>query len=237
MGWHGLTAYPNPYSLEYRSIKINVEFDSTLNLPYVMHNGKKLYFPEKFDNHKVTHDYLCLIMEQDSRSAHRYVRSYNELKGKTLFDIGSAEGIFALDTIELVDHVYLFEYEDYWIKALEATFAPWSNKVSLIKRYINDYTDLVNLKIDDFLIDKSKDNLFLKMDIEGAEMLALKGAEKTLIEGKNISLAVTTYHKVGDPETISNYLSSLKFNFEFSDGLIYWSKRLSKGVVRCQKIV
>lgn len=75
--------------------------DNTNGLPYVFHNGRKLYF--KRDMLAFTEvAYRGLLIEQDKRSAHRYVDSYEELKGKTLLDIGAAEAIFTLDTIEYI---------------------------------------------------------------------------------------------------------------------------------------
>mgnify|MGYP000342371737 FL=1 len=75
--------------------------DNTNGLPYVFHNGRKLYF--KRDMLAFTEvAYRGLLIEQDKRSAHRYVDSYEELKGKTLLDIGAVEAIFTLDTIEYI---------------------------------------------------------------------------------------------------------------------------------------
>jgi Methyltransferase FkbM domain len=235
IGKYGLTSYPAAYSLEYNDLKTNVLVDNQKNLPYIMHNEKRLYFPLIFTNEKISTLYASLITEQDIRSAHRYVDSYDEMKGKTLLDIGSAEGIFSLDTIELVKHVYLFECEKYWIEALKATFEPWSHKMTIVDRYVGDKSEGIYISIDDFLSDKLKDNLFLKMDIEGAEQLALKGAKKTLTDGQNIQLAVCTYHRPEDPKVISAFLSSLGYTYQFTDGFLFWGKRLSKALLRAKK--
>jgi len=233
MGKHGLTSYPFNHSLENQKISINVDFDSSLNLPYVIHNYKKLYFPNSFSNEKILKDYQSLIIEQDVHSSHRYVKSYDQLKGKTLLDIGSAEGIFALDTIEIVHQAYLFECESDWISALEATFSPWKEKVTIVKKYISDQTDESKITIDEYLKDKNKDNLFIKMDIEGAEQSAISGALNTLKTANNIHLAICTYHRKQDPVFISNLISSLGYKFEFTEGFIFWDRRLSKAVIRC----
>lgn len=81
--------------------------------------------------------YRGLLIEQDKRSAHRYVDSYEELKGKTLLDIGAAEAIFTLDTIEYMDHAYLFECDESWIEALEVTFAPYKEKITIVRKYVS----------------------------------------------------------------------------------------------------
>ncbi len=51
-------------------------------------------------------------------------------------------------------------------------------------------------------------DIFIKMDIEGSEMEALRGAEK-LIRSRKPSLAVCVYHKENDIVDIPLYLKSL----------------------------
>jgi hypothetical protein len=204
-------------------------------LPYVIHESKKLYFPEFCTDEKVVKDYRALLIERDVRSAHRYVKDYNDLKGRTLLDVGAAEGIFSLDTIELTEHAIIFECEEHWLKPLKATFAPWSDKVSFVKKYVGNISEGNFITIDEFLSTRIKKDLFIKMDIEGAERKALEGAEHTLRTGKNIQLAVCTYHRPGDPEYMAKLLTSYGYSVEFSDGLLYWKKRVSKGVIRCKK--
>jgi hypothetical protein len=235
IGKHGITSYPHSYSLEYKKREINVEVDAEKNLPFVDHHGKRLYFPEHFSPEKVRKDYRALLIEQDFRSAHRYVRAYEELQNRTLLDVGSAEGIFALDTISFTKHVIFFECMEYWQKPLQATFAEWSGKITFVKKFVGNKTSGDFVTLDDFLSDKERDNLFIKMDIEGAERLALEGAKLTLTSGKNIQLAVCTYHRKGDPEYMQNLMVGMGYTVEFSEGLMYWNKRLSKGVIRCKK--
>jgi hypothetical protein len=235
MGRYGLTSYPYKYMLEYKSVEIKVERDSKNNLPYVVHNGKRLYFPEFYSEEKVKKDYRALLIEQDARAAHRYVRSYDELRNRTLLDVGAAEGIFSLDTIELTAGVIIFEYVDYWLKPLQATFEPWKEKVVFVKKYVGNRSENNFITIDEFLSDQLRENLFIKMDIEGAERVALEGADQTLRTAKNIQVAICTYHRKGDPEYIADLLTTRGFSYEFSDGLMYWNKRLSKAVIRAKK--
>jgi hypothetical protein len=235
MGQHGLVSYPGKYMLSYLKKDVVFDFDSALGLSYVLHNSKKLYFPSSFSKEKVIFEYKRLLTEQDEHSAHRYVRKYEDLKGFTLFDIGSAEGIFSLDVIEYIDHVHLFECEEMWLAPLSATFLPWKDKVTLVKKYVGNQSDDNFVTIDEYLKEKPKSHLFLKMDIEGAEMLALKGSMETLNMGNNIRLAVCTYHRKTDPEQIYNLLTSSGFTCEFSEGYIFWNRRLSKAVIRCYK--
>jgi hypothetical protein len=234
IGRYGITSYPHEYVLAYKKVVVQVERDLEQNLPFVNHHGRRLYFPEFYSDEKVKKDYLALLVEQDERSAHRYVRSYTELQGKTLLDVGAAEGIFSLDTIEFTKKVILFECLEHWQKPLKATFAKWSDKVTFVKKYVGNKSEGEFVTIDEFLSASEKQNLFLKMDIEGAERLALEGAKQTLAIGNNNQLAICTYHRKGDPEYIEDFMKKLGYTVEFSEGLMYWNKRVSKGIIRCK---
>ena len=80
---------------------------------------------------KIERMYRALVMEQDPRSPHRYLDCTDEAKGYTWVDAGCAEGYTSLEMVEEVDHLYLFECDEAWIEALEATFALWREKVTI----------------------------------------------------------------------------------------------------------
>jgi hypothetical protein len=231
-GRHRISSYPAEYSLEYRQADIQVCDDEQWGLPFVVHHGRKLYFRKSSDHERIKSDYRDLLIEQDPRSAHRYVRSYDELADTTLLDVGAAEGIFSLDAIDFVDHVYLFECNEDWMLPLQATFAPWKHKVTTVPKFVGGASSDSHVAIDDFLRDKPHRKLFIKIDIEGAEMDALHGAMNTLTTSDALRLAICTYHRVGDPERMADLMTSLGFDFEFTDGLMYWDRKFSKGVIR-----
>lgn len=55
---------------------------------------------------------------------------------------------------------------------------------------------------------------FIKMDIEGAELNALRGAEQSIQKYKPV-LAISIYHNILDFKTIPEYINSLKLNYTF----------------------
>jgi len=71
------------------------------------------------------------------------------------------------------------------------------------------------LSIDDLVQTRNLSTVdFIKMDIEGAELPALRGAIKTLKEHKP-KLAISIYHSVGDFANIAPWLDSLNLGYKF----------------------
>ena len=233
-GIAGYSPYPYVWKKEYDRRHYDVMVDSENGFPYVLHNGKRLYFKRNSEN-SAEAVYRALLIEQDKRSAHRYVNSYEELKGKTLLDIGTAEGIFTLDTIEYIDHAYLFECDEAWIEALETTFAPWREKITIVRKYVSDVDDENNVTLDTYFKDKSSENLFLKMDIEGYERKALKGAVHLLTTSQQISGSVCIYHLHDDEAVITNLLSSNGLKTEIQPGYLYFEREMRPAIVRFKR--
>jgi hypothetical protein len=159
------------------------------------------------------------------------------LNGKTLLDIGTAEGIFALDSIDYVQKVYLFECDEAWIEPLKLTFQPYKEKVVFVHKYVSDNDDENCVSLDSFMENKEHDQLFIKMDIEGEELTALHGVEKILTNGKNISLAICTYHRENDAKNISHFLTSLGYDCEFTMGMMQFEMQIRKGICRGAKLI
>jgi len=235
MGRYGLTYYPFRSSLEYKRFPVTVYRDEEEKLPYVLYKDKRMYFPGRLSEREIVEIYRVLLMEQSSGSAHLYINDPEELRGKTLLDIGTAEGIFSLGVIEEVNHAYLFECDEKWIEALQATFRPWAEKVEIVRKYVSDTNDDEFVSIDSFLKGKELENIYIKMDIEGMERSALEGAKELLTKGRNISMAICTYHHPDDAETIPSFLSSYGFAYEFTPGYLFIEKEMRKGVCKTVK--
>ncbi|MDL2265628.1 FkbM family methyltransferase [Parabacteroides sp. OttesenSCG-928-G07] len=238
LGEIGLSPYPYEWVNEYIKRDYTVLFDSEKELRYVLHNEKKLYFTKKMDTIAIETAYRSLLIEQDEQSAHRYVGNYEELSGKILLDVGAAEGIFSLDTIEYIDHAYLFECEEEWLDALNATFEPWKEKVTIVKKYVSDTNEGDFITLDSFFsntLASFPKNLFIKMDIEGAELKALKGCINTLQRCENSYGSICIYHNREDERDIESFFEDLSFKTLITSGYLYIGNEMRRGVVRFEK--
>ncbi len=97
-----------------------------------------------------------------------------------------------------------------WDKSERLSFASDSTHgaskiVSISQESHNELQEIETIAIDDIV----EDNVtFIKMDIEGAEMKALKGAERTIKRHKP-KLAICVYHKNEDILDIYKYITNL----------------------------
>jgi FkbM family methyltransferase len=75
-----------------------------------------------------------------------------------------------------------------------------------------------SITIDQYVLDKSINQLdYIKMDIEGYELNALKGSKNTIIKFKP-KLAICLYHKPDDLWNIINLLKTYNPNYSFMFG-------------------
>lgn len=235
MGKYGVSRYPYKGALKYKGLEVEIFADSDSGLPYVFHNGKKLYFPRTFNSDRITGLYQDLLAEQELDAPHRYIKDFECIKDKVLLDVGAAEGIFTLDCIEYIKKAYLFECEDMWLEPLQATFTPWSEKIEIVKKYVSEIDGEKEICIDTFMKSKERINLFIKMDIEGAEVSALKGGKSLLLESDSIYLSICTYHRVEDAKEIASFLKGLGYICYFTDGYFFLNGNMNKAICRAYK--
>lgn len=197
--------WPKEYDVNYTGG--GVFHDEKTDMRYLMHKGKKMYMKRKMPQKDCIGYYKTLLIEQDERSPHKYMSHDIDWKGKVVVDCGAAEGIFALEHIEELRHLYLLEPNEEWIEALQMTFAAYKDKVTIIDKFVgkNDSAEEVSL---DYLfkhnIIRSKIDL-LKMDIEGAEPDAIQGSMELLKESPGCVLYICEYHD-GKHDTQINQL-------------------------------
>lgn len=204
------------------------------NLHYIEHQGKAMYFPKYFSKQDCQSYYQGLLIEQDVNSPHRYFYDcFKDKKNWTVMDIGAAEGIFALSVIDYVDKIYLFECDAQWLDALHLTFEPYKEKVEIINRYVSNENFDNKISLDSFMKDKAYTHCYLKMDIEGAELIALQGAEQLIEKGK-LFISVCTYHLDDIGENIKNFMERKGYTCAYTPGVMTFGEEppyFRKGVL------
>lgn len=144
-----------------------------------------------------------------------------------------------MDIVDKVKHVYLFERDPGWVEALNATFFPYKEKVTIVPLFVGDELGECSTTLDEFFRDKQVD--YIKADIEGAEYSMLVGGVETFkkLKGANICL----YHSPEDEKVILNKLKEYGYYKQnISPGYLYWPDEniqpknwLRRGVVYAEK--
>ncbi len=214
-----LHMYCYPFYDAYRNKNTPIYFDDKANMYFGIYEGKQMYFAQRLNTEQKARAYFnAVIMEQDIRSPHCY---WNDAKMCRMsgigVDVGAAEGIFALKIIDQIDFIYLIEADEQWVEALKYTFAPYRDKVDIIKKYAGNKDCEDTIKLDTLLKGKKVD--FMKLDIEGMELEALKGSEEIILTNKAV-LAVCVYHHEKDNEQISSWLKEREYQTSNSSGLV-----------------
>ena len=239
---HSLCVFPYSFQDKYNQKEVEVLNDETLNLKYVLLEGKRLYFIRDFSISGIRINYTNLLLEQDLDSPHRYLTDdFNLSENDILVDVGSAEGNLPLAVIDKVKKVYLFEADENWLEPLRATFAPWKDKVEIINKFVSDKNDENHVSLDEFFKDKERFNV-LKIDAEGAESDILKGAEKLLSQTNPMKVLICCYHKPNDEKEFSLFFNKHKFHTAcskgymiFNDPKTFFPPYLRRGVMRAKK--
>lgn len=234
LGNNEIRIFPYPFHSDYSPDKIVVLYDSEKGLRYVLQDGKRLYFKKRWGEKKIKKAYCDLMREQDINSPHRYLTdSFTIEHNDVLADIGAAEGNFSLAVIEKIKKVYIFEYNQEWIEALQATFAPWAEKVEIINKFVSDKNDNSNIRFDTFF-ESRKDINFLKIDVDGAESIVLNSCDKVFKTNQSFKIALCTYHKNDDEKEFTSLLKNYGFQVTPSKGYMinYYDKKLKAPYLR-----
>ena len=239
---HGVSVLSYRECERWDRLKVDVHRDDD-GFPWVDHHGRRLYFRRESSAVIVTLAYRSLLKEQDAASPHCYLAPGFEVrKGDVLLDIGAAEGIWALDNVEKASRVVLFEAKQEWIGALERTFAPWRDKVTIVDKYASDAPDADSVTVDDVARRERLDGpLLLKMDVEGAEAKVLDGAGEVLAR-PDTHAVICTYHRHDDHTALSEKMRGLGFRVDTSHGymLFVFAHDLQppffrRGMIYCKK--
>lgn len=213
--------------------------------PFVIYDEKRIYYPDSYPFlERDNKEYLSDIMyEQKENSPHLYIKD-NEYdlipSGASVVDAGCCEGNFAIRFVDRVSKLYLVEPDPIWVECLKKTFHPFRDKVVICDKALARYDSGATVTLDSLLRGQKID--YLKMDIEGAEVDALLGAQDTLLKN-NVNCSICSYHKMNDEKNIRFILGSLGYQTEVSGGYmfymydenIYESLDLRRGIVYAHK--
>lgn len=203
-----------------------VESGKNHGLPFVVHEGKKLFFPKSWTLPLAESEYRGLVEEEGllgtghlQKSPHCYITdSFKVDNGDVLLDVGSAEGLFALDNIDVASKVYIFESLRCWRKPLNATFQPFGEKVTIVNKYVGRMVSRKTTTLSEVLGNGKEDvTYFIKMDIEGAEREVLCASEEFLCSHR-VKVACAAYHRQDDANYLKSLLEKMGFAVQFSDG-------------------
>jgi len=215
-----------PYETPQEDIVIKTGFDPNVRMAYVIHKNKRLYFHEAYcedEAEKTYRNYLFVekLLGKDDLDGtpHQYQSPrVHVTEGDVVFDIGAAEGLFALDNIDKASHVVIVESDPKWIKPLKKTFAPYGNKVTIIQKFVSATDTETTISLASLLSSTEYSSAFVKMDIEGYELQSLSSAKDVLRQKKGTKLAVAAYHKQHDAEELKTLFDIWGLLSEFSQG-------------------
>ena len=201
--------------------------DESNGFPYIWFKTvegkmKKMYYPKQGAPAMLQDEFgkryvKNILQEQIPNSPHLYITDEHKINyGDILVDAGVCEGNFALKYVDVCSKIYLFECDPMWLTPLYLTFADYPNKVVLIPKYVSNFTRKNFIAIDD-VVKISKQNVFLKMDIEGAEVDALHGA-KNLLRNNKVKASVCSYHNADDLWKIKSIFKSHNYRTWTSNG-------------------
>lgn len=212
-----ISTFPYDFVREYKRWMPNLVYNIEHNCFSAQWHGKTMYLKSSFTKEAAEGYFRSIVIEQDSRSPHHYDVPA-EMQGKVIADMGAAEGFFTLDVIDQVQKAYLFECDPEWVEALKLTFAPWSDKVEIVEKYIDEKDDAQSVTLDTYFADRALD--FIKADIEGYEVQMLNGGEQTL--EKVSSLILCAYHKQNAEAELKQILSQHGFQVTTSPGYMFF---------------
>lgn len=219
-------------------------YDENKDLYYVWFEEKRLYLSPDYkftikNGKRYAYDFWW---EQDSNSPHRYEE--NDIiveKGDVLVDAGACEGNFSLHNIDKVSKIYLIECDPNWMKALRATFDPYKDKIVFCNKFLGNCDTDTRVTLNSLV--KEPVN-FIKMDIEGEEVNALRGSDRVFADSNNIKCSICSYHKHGDEKEIKKILQQYGLKTAVSAGYmlftydadIWRNPELRRGIVRGRRV-
>ena len=204
----------------------DIYYDKNKQMYYAFYKNKKLYLKRSIDTVEKAMELLnSLATEQLPQSPHCYLTStFRPANGGIVFDIGCAEGNFVLEVIDSISKAYMFECDEEWIEALEATFEPYKEKICIVPKLVSDKSDDRTITIDEFCSTNHIQNIdFIKMDVEGYEQKVLLGSNNMLVNKAISMIAVCVYHHYSDEKDIGEMLKKDSYLLDIPERYMAWN--------------
>ncbi len=215
---------PTSAMLAYRQLE-HVQVRDEYLVCYLRGLNRPLYWPRS-----IAKRWLYQVISEAfyARDPHYYEIPETQVRsGDTVVDCGAAEGLFSLRVLGRAKRCYLIEPSSRFQRALALTFAEVSD-VEVVPMALGAVSGSLRFTEDSIMSAMSEtgaltvtvetlDHLFyeqgirvdyLKMDLEGAEMNVLVGAEQTIRKFRP-RIAVTLYHVGQNADETVTYLQSL----------------------------
>lgn len=241
-----------PYEPVNEMNHVDYGVDRESKMPYVVHKNHRLYFPSCFSAESAVEMYRNYILVEKllgiddiEGSPHQYQSHRVKVEdGDVLLDIGAAEGLFALDNIDKASKVVLLEGDFKWRGALEKTFAPFSDKVNIVEKFVTESDSDTTISLTKLLSEVSSPS-FIKMDIEGSETAVVNASKEILRNTKEVvKLAIATYHKQYDYDELKSLFDQMGYVTESSNGYMLYHlydtpvpPYFRKGIIRAKNRV
>ncbi len=221
-----------PYEQQKTVGEVETGYDRRKKMPYVIHKGKRLYFPHDYTEEMAGMQYRRFIEVENllgggytKKAPHQYqTENFKVEEGDVFVDVGAAEGLVALDVVDKSSKVILIESDSYWLPSLKASFEPYKEKCTIVHKLVSNKNTLSSVTLGKLLQNERQKPVFIKMDIEGNETSVLYASKDFLREADAVKVACCTYHKHNDAHDIASFFEQLGYQFEFSDGwMIHWT--------------
>jgi len=136
----------------------------------------------------------------------------NEYKGIIAFEPNPKQYPLCVEYSKGINGITIYPY-GVWNESADLCFNnSCASGAAHISSESGEYTNRIKaVKLDDIL--NGEKATFIKMDIEGAELMALKGAEQTITR-HHPKLAISVYHKPEDIWEIPAYILSLSRDYK-----------------------
>ena len=219
-----------PYASLQPELPVTAALDETAGLPFVLHKGRKLYFPKEWSPRKAAAAYRRYVEVENilggghaRKAPHQYQSDgFRVQAGDSVVDAGAAEGLFALDVIDVARRVYLVEPGSEWAAPLQATFGPFGDKAVLIRKTAAATAGDDRVRIVALMETDPASSWFIKMDVEGDELAVLEDLVPCLPAGVAVRFACGVYHRRQGAEQVQALFARHGFRTEYSDGYMLY---------------